>query len=108
MRTLLLCAATASVTVLVLAGGAYGLVSAGVVDIGVGHSASFVQSGWFCVNRRASVDCQSGDAFPYATLTGSRTGGVTVVVHVLGGGQEGRLVKKRERGGYRYTFSALP
>src|SRR5580765_6107263 len=63
-------------------------------DVGVFHP-----SDWSCRNLGAKVECQTGDAYPYVTLTSGR-GGVTVKVTTLKGSQAGSVRKTRNRAGY--------
>ena len=70
--------------------------------------AMFKPGAWSCNNYGPRVECQSGDAFPFAVLTGTRTGGVTVKVVRLGGSQRGHLRITRDRSGHLvYVFSAF-
>ncbi len=100
---------------LVLAGSAGGYVAGRLVTVKSGDTARFLPSIWQCQNVGKSIDCYSGDASPYADLTGTPRGGVTVVVHTLsGGGVRVRNVHHPASGGLSaydeivYTFSADP
>ena len=84
------------------------------VNVKPGGSALFLPHGWFCNNRGQRVDCQSGDARPWAELTGTSRGGVTVRVHTLdGGGVRVRTIHHPAMQDLRayneivYTFSAF-
>jgi hypothetical protein len=68
---------------LVVAAGAGGYGAGRAQDIPRGNTATFLPSHWSCRNLGPSVKCQSGDAFPNATLTTTRSGGITVKVHTL-------------------------
>jgi hypothetical protein len=69
--------------------------------------AVFKPSEWSCSNLGARVECQTGDAYPYAILT-SGPRGVTVKVVTLKGTQAGHLTRGRNRFGYPvWTFTAL-
>jgi hypothetical protein len=102
---------------LVAAAGAGGYAVGRVVTVPVGGAASFQTrkgGSWQCTHLPTGVECFSGDARPYATMTGvaCRSGqlrrcGVTVEVHTLGGSQAGSMVQRRERGGVVWTFSAF-
>ena len=89
---------------LVVAAGAAGYSMATAVKVPRGGRATFVPSYWSCQNYGRRVECQTGDAYPYVTLTDTKSGGVTVKVHTLRDPQGGGLNVK----GYPvYVFSAL-
>ena len=93
--------------VLAMAAGATANSAWRFIDIGRNQAAVFNPSSWSCNNYGPRVECQSGDAFPYAILTSSRTGGVTVKVVQLGGRQSGSVKRTRDRNGRPvYVFSA--
>jgi len=78
------------------------------INIGRNEVAVFKPNNWSCNNYGARVQCQSGDAFPYAILTSTRRGGITVKVVQLGGGQSGRITRTRDRHGRPvYVFTAF-
>jgi hypothetical protein len=81
-RSLLL---VAIISALTAASGAGGYSIAQAIDVRPGGSALFLPQGWSCRNFGQRVACQSGDAYPWAELTGTRTGGVTVRVHTSSG-----------------------
>jgi hypothetical protein len=94
---------------LTLAGTAGGFAARRVFNVHPGNAAFFEgkAGGWQCNNRDRFVECFTGDARPYARLTGSRRGGVTVKVYTLRGA-EGRLTRTYERGQPVYIFTASP
>ena len=97
----------AAVVALAIAAGAAANSTWRFIDVGRNEVAVFRSSGWSCNNYGPRVECQSGDAFPYAILTSSRTGGVTVKVVRLGGPQSGRVIRTRDRHGRPvYVFTA--
>jgi hypothetical protein len=70
--------------------------------------ATFLQSGGLrCNNYGNRVRCFTGDAYPYAELTDTRRGGVTVKVHTLRDPQGGTLTRTYVRGYPVYVFSAF-
>jgi hypothetical protein len=102
--------AAASLAALTLAGTAAGYAAARrVFTIHPGNAAVFSgkSGGWMCNNNDRFVECFTGDARPYARLTGSNSGGVTVKVYTLRGA-EGRLTRTYERGQPVYIFRANP
>jgi hypothetical protein len=95
---------------LTLAGTAAGYTAGRVLTARPGDRADFPTKPagqWSCTNRGAFVDCQSGDAYPYVRLTGSRSGGVTVNVYTLNDPQGGHLTRTYQHGHPVYIFSAL-
>jgi hypothetical protein len=69
--------------------------------------AVFTPGGWACRNFDARVDCQSGDAHPYAILTATPRGGITVKVVTLKAPQSGHVIRGRNRSGFPvWTFTA--
>ena len=54
----------------------------------------FLPDHWLCSNDGRRISCQTGDAYPWAELTGTRNGGVTVRVHTASYGGVGvRVVR---------------
>lgn len=93
---------------LALAAGATANSAWRFITIGRNQAAVFNPSSWSCNNYGARVECHTGDAFPYAILTSSRTRGVTVKVVQLGGGQSGSIRRTHDRQGHPvYVFSAF-
>ena len=92
---------------LVVAAGAGGYAVGRMQDVPRGNTATFLPSHWSCRNLGSSVKCQSGDAFPNATLTTTRTGGITVKVHTLRDPQGGGLRRGYENGYPVYVFTAF-
>jgi hypothetical protein len=100
--------AAACVVVLAFAGAALASGAWRFVDVHRNEAAVFKPGGWRCNNLGPRVECQNGDAFPYAVLTGSEKGGVTVKVVRLSGNQRGHLRTTRDRFGHLvYVFSAF-
>ena len=89
------------------AAGAGGYTLGRSVDVPRGGSATFHPSNWFCRNYGSRVECSNGDAFPYAELTTTRSGGITVRVHTLRDPQGGHLTRIYVRGYPVYVFTAL-
>jgi hypothetical protein len=77
------------------------------VDVPRGGNAKFAPSAWQCHNYGSRVECFSGDAFPYAELTGTPANGVTVKVHTLKDPQGGSLRRIYVKGYPVYVFSAF-
>lgn len=100
-------AATAAGLTLVGASVAGGYRLGQSVNVPRGGNAFFTPSTWNCFNRGPSVDCQTGDAFPWVELTGTRSGGVTVRVHTLRDPQGGGLRRVYVKGYPVYVFSAF-
>jgi len=101
---------------LMAAAAATGYTVASKANVRPGGSSLFIPSGWFCRNLKRRVECYSGDAKPWAELTGTRNGGVTVRVHTLNhGGVAVRTIHHPPGTGggpgawdeIVYTFSAL-
>jgi len=91
-----------------LAGSAFGYATSRIVIVKPGDGANFpLRSGpWACNNRTTTVRCFSGDAFPNVELTGTRRGGVTVRVRMLGGAV-GTVKRTRDKSGRPlYVFTA--
>jgi hypothetical protein len=89
------------------AAGAGGYALIRNVDVPTGGSATFLPSQWSCNNHGGSVECITGDAYPYVELTSSRSGGVTVKVHTLRDPQGGHLIRSYLKGYPIYTFTAF-
>jgi hypothetical protein len=100
-------AAAVLVAGLVVAAGAGGYTMGRSVDVPSGGNATFLPSQWRCNNYGSRVECSSGDAFPYAELTSSRGGGVTVTVHTLRDPRGGHLMRIYGKGFPVYVFTAL-
>jgi hypothetical protein len=92
---------------LVVAAGAGGYTMGRSVDVPRGGNATFLPSQWRCNNYGSRVECFSGDAFPYAELTTTRGGGLTVKVHTLRDPQGGHLTRIYVKGFPVYVFTAL-
>lgn len=92
---------------LVITAGAAGYGIASMVNVPRGGSATFLPMHWTCQNYGSRVQCQTGDAYPFVELTGSRTGGVTVKVHTLRDPQGGRLTRTYVKGYPVYVFAAF-
>jgi hypothetical protein len=91
---------------LAFAAGAAGRDAWRFVTIRQQQVAVFKPNQWSCANYGRRVDCQTGDAFPYAVLTSSARG-VTVRVVMLKGGS-GHVIRSRNRAGNPvWTFTAL-
>src|SRR4029453_2632331 len=89
MRRLILLFAV--IVALVAAIGAAGYGAGASVNVRPGGRALFTQNNWFCTNYGTRVQCINGDAHPWAELTATRSGGITVRVRTLSGG--GALVR---------------
>lgn len=70
MRTRLILAGL--VAALTLAGAAGGYLAGRIVTIRSGDRAKSLPSLWLCANHGASIECFSGDAFPYVDLTATQ------------------------------------
>ena len=102
------CVVAAALTVgLAAAAGAGGYAAGRSVDVPRGGTATFRPSQWRCHNYGSRVDCFSGDAYPYAELTSTRGGGITVKVHTLRDPQGGRMTRVYVKGYPVYVFSAF-
>jgi hypothetical protein len=106
--------AVAVALALVVVSGAGGYVAARFVTLRSGDRALFLPGGWFCNNHGASIQCQSGDAFPYVDLTGIDCPGrklvgcgVAVRVHALRDPQGGTVTRTYEKGRPVYIFTAF-
>jgi hypothetical protein len=101
------CIATAALIVgLIGAAGAGGYTLGRLVNVPRGGNATFLPSGWRCNNHGIRVECFSGDAFPYAELTSTRGGGVTVRVHTLRDPHGGHVTRIYVKGYPVYVFTA--
>jgi hypothetical protein len=89
------------------AAAASGYSMAPSVNVPRGGHATFLQSGWRCNNYGSRVLCLSGDARPYAELTSTRRGGITVKVYTLRDPQGGRMTRTYVRGDPVYVFTAF-
>jgi len=92
---------------LVLVAGADGYRAGRAVDVRAGDNADFRPSGWRCHNYGASVQCFSGDALPYAELTSTRAGDITVSAHTLRDPQGGHVTRTYVRGLAVWVFTAF-
>ena len=92
---------------LVVTAGAGGYALASAINVPRGGSATFLPIGWSCQNYGSRVQCQTGDAYPYVELTGSKSGGVTVKVHTLRDPQGGGFKRIYDRGYPVYVFTAF-
>jgi hypothetical protein len=104
---LVLCALVSALT---LAGTAGGYAAGRILTAQPGDRVDFSTRGvamWSCFNHGSYVGCQSGDAFPYVELTGSRSGGITIRVHTLRDPQGGHLTRMYEKGYPVYVFTAF-
>jgi hypothetical protein len=100
--------AAATLTVaLVGVAGAGGYTMGRTVNVPRGGNATFIPSGWRCNNFGIRVSCFSGDAYPYAELTSTRGGGITVKVHTLRDPQGGTLRRIYVKGYPVYIFTAF-
>jgi hypothetical protein len=99
-------AAAALVVGLVAAAGAGGYTIGRSTDVPRGGSATFLPSNWLCKNYGTRVECFSGDAFPYAELTSTSGGGITVKVHTLRDPQGGHLTRTYVKNYPVYVFTA--
>lgn len=97
----------ALVVVLALAAGAGGYTVRGTINVPRRQTATFLPSYWSCTNYGGRVRCSNGDAFPYADLTSSREGGITVKVHRLRPPQSGHLRRVYSGGHVVYVFTAF-
>jgi hypothetical protein len=93
-------------------GTAMGSTVTRIILIPRGALADFRTSAWACLNRGRTVDCRSGDAYPYVTL-GVDAREVALRVHSLRRPCPVRRVRREgvEKGSYfweyRYTFRAF-
>jgi hypothetical protein len=94
-------------TVLIGAAGAGGYSIGRAVDVRPGGGAVFLPSHRVCQNFGTRVDCENGDAFPYASLTTTRGGGITVKVHTLRDPRGGHVTRTYEKGLPVYVFTAF-
>ena len=96
-----------AVLALAMAGGAAANAAWRFITVHRREVALFRPGAWSCNNYGPRVECQSGDAFPYAILTGSARGGVTVKVVRLAAAERGHLRTTRDRAGHLvYVFTA--
>jgi hypothetical protein len=92
---------------LVITAGAGGYAIASAVNVPRGGGATSLPMHSTCQNFGSRVQCQTGDAYPFVELTGTRTGGVIVKVHTLRDPQGGRLVRTYVKGYPVYVFTAF-
>lgn len=100
---------------LIATGSAGAYFSLRVVTARKNEQARFPPTGWFCNNHGTYIECQSGDAFPWVSLTAVRCNteaavagcGIVVKVHTLKDPQGGKLVRVYDKSGLPvYVFSA--